>query len=86
MSVHNRNPNWCSRNSGSRSSDSEILEYNVHAGVQTTLQVSLGVGVQVVYELDWKLKECRFKPYKNSCFFIFYFIWGEAEFSSWKVL
>lgn len=63
MAVHNRNPNWCSRNSGSKSSDSEVLEYNVHAGVQATLQVSLGVGVQVVYELDWKLKDCRFKPY-----------------------
>ncbi len=57
MSVHNRNPNWCSR---SRSSDSEVLEYNVHAGVQTTLQVSLGVDVLVVYKLDWKLKDCRF--------------------------
>uniref|UniRef100_A0A673ITA2 Ral GTPase-activating protein subunit alpha-1-like n=1 Tax=Sinocyclocheilus rhinocerous TaxID=307959 RepID=A0A673ITA2_9TELE len=33
-----RNPNWC-RNSGSKSSDSEVLEYNVHAGVQATLQV-----------------------------------------------
>ncbi|XP_058606355.1 ral GTPase-activating protein subunit alpha-1 isoform X7 [Onychostoma macrolepis] len=39
VSVHNRNPNWCSRNSGSKSSDSEVLEYNVHAGVQATLQV-----------------------------------------------
>uniref|UniRef100_A0A8C1WR98 Ral GTPase activating protein, alpha subunit 1 (catalytic) n=1 Tax=Cyprinus carpio TaxID=7962 RepID=A0A8C1WR98_CYPCA len=39
LSVHNRNPNWCSRNSGSKSSDSEVLEYNVHAGVQATLQV-----------------------------------------------
>ncbi|XP_073683721.1 ral GTPase-activating protein subunit alpha-1 isoform X8 [Garra rufa] len=38
VSVHNRNPNW-SRNSGSKSSDSEALEYNVHAGVQSTLQV-----------------------------------------------
>ncbi|XP_050989023.1 ral GTPase-activating protein subunit alpha-1 isoform X7 [Labeo rohita] len=38
VSVHNRNPNW-SRNSGSKSSDSEVLEYNVHAGVQATLQV-----------------------------------------------
>ncbi|XP_043119760.1 ral GTPase-activating protein subunit alpha-1 isoform X10 [Puntigrus tetrazona] len=37
VSVHNRNPNWC-RNSGSKS-DSEVLEYNVHAGVQATLQV-----------------------------------------------
>uniref|UniRef100_A0A8C2CER7 Ral GTPase activating protein, alpha subunit 1 (catalytic) n=1 Tax=Cyprinus carpio TaxID=7962 RepID=A0A8C2CER7_CYPCA len=27
------------RNSGSKSSDSEVLEYNVHAGVQATLQV-----------------------------------------------
>uniref|UniRef100_A0A8C2CDT3 Ral GTPase activating protein, alpha subunit 1 (catalytic) n=1 Tax=Cyprinus carpio TaxID=7962 RepID=A0A8C2CDT3_CYPCA len=39
VSVHSRNPNWCSRNSGSKSSDSEVLEYNVHAGVQATLQV-----------------------------------------------
>ncbi|XP_052436385.1 ral GTPase-activating protein subunit alpha-1 isoform X7 [Carassius gibelio] len=39
VSVHNQNPNWCSRNSGSKSSDSEELEYNVHAGVQATLQV-----------------------------------------------
>ncbi|KAK2879033.1 hypothetical protein Q8A67_019824 [Cirrhinus molitorella] len=38
VSVHNRNPNW-SRNSGSKSTDSEVLEYNVHAGVQATLQV-----------------------------------------------
>ncbi|XP_059375978.1 ral GTPase-activating protein subunit alpha-1 isoform X5 [Carassius carassius] len=39
VSVHNRNPNWCSRNSWSKSSDSVELEYNVHAGVQATLQV-----------------------------------------------
>uniref|UniRef100_A0A671KGG1 Ral GTPase-activating protein subunit alpha-1-like n=1 Tax=Sinocyclocheilus anshuiensis TaxID=1608454 RepID=A0A671KGG1_9TELE len=38
VSVHSQNPNWC-RNSGSKSSDSEVLEYNVHAGVQATLQV-----------------------------------------------
>uniref|UniRef100_A0A8C1IQS3 Ral GTPase activating protein, alpha subunit 1 (catalytic) n=1 Tax=Cyprinus carpio TaxID=7962 RepID=A0A8C1IQS3_CYPCA len=38
VSVNSRNPNWC-RNSGSKSSDSEVLEYNVHAGVQATLQV-----------------------------------------------
>uniref|UniRef100_A0A672PH46 Ral GTPase activating protein catalytic subunit alpha 1 n=1 Tax=Sinocyclocheilus grahami TaxID=75366 RepID=A0A672PH46_SINGR len=38
VSVHSRNPNWC-RNSGSKSSDSEVLEYNVHAGIQATLQV-----------------------------------------------
>ncbi|XP_052476088.1 ral GTPase-activating protein subunit alpha-1 isoform X6 [Carassius gibelio] len=38
VSIHSRNPNWC-RNSGSKSSDSEVLEYNVHAGVQATLQV-----------------------------------------------
>ncbi|XP_016390248.1 ral GTPase-activating protein subunit alpha-1 isoform X5 [Sinocyclocheilus rhinocerous] len=38
LTVHSRNPNWC-RNSGSKSSDSEVLEYNVHAGVQATLQV-----------------------------------------------
>lgn len=46
VSVHNQNPNWC-RSSGNKSSDSEVLEYNVHAGVQATLQVSPGVGVQV---------------------------------------
>uniref|UniRef100_A0A8C2AFT1 Ral GTPase activating protein, alpha subunit 1 (catalytic) n=1 Tax=Cyprinus carpio TaxID=7962 RepID=A0A8C2AFT1_CYPCA len=38
VTVNSRNPNWC-RNSGSKSSDSEVLEYNVHAGVQATLQV-----------------------------------------------
>ncbi|KAG1973126.1 ral GTPase-activating protein subunit alpha-1 [Pimephales promelas] len=38
VSVHNQNPNWC-RSSGNRSSNSEVLEYNVHAGVQATLQV-----------------------------------------------
>ncbi|XP_077095152.1 ral GTPase-activating protein subunit alpha-1 isoform X6 [Siphateles boraxobius] len=38
VSVHNQNPNW-SRSSGNKSSDSEVLEYNVHAGVQATLQV-----------------------------------------------
>ncbi|XP_051724024.1 ral GTPase-activating protein subunit alpha-1 isoform X1 [Ctenopharyngodon idella] len=38
VSVHNRNPNWC-RSSGNKYSDSEVLEYNVHAGVQATLQV-----------------------------------------------
>ncbi|XP_059374589.1 ral GTPase-activating protein subunit alpha-1-like isoform X1 [Carassius carassius] len=38
VSIHSRNSNWC-RNSGSKSSDSEVLEYNVHAGVQATLQV-----------------------------------------------
>ncbi|XP_051501987.1 ral GTPase-activating protein subunit alpha-1-like isoform X2 [Myxocyprinus asiaticus] len=35
VSVRNRNPNWCR----SKSSDTEVLEYNVHAGVQATLQV-----------------------------------------------
>ncbi|XP_051578166.1 ral GTPase-activating protein subunit alpha-1-like isoform X6 [Myxocyprinus asiaticus] len=35
VSVHNRSPNWCR----SKSSDTEVLEYNVHAGVQATLQV-----------------------------------------------
>ncbi len=73
MSVHNRNPNWCSR---SRSSDSEVLEYNVHAGVQTTLQVSLGVGVLVAYKLDWKLKDCRFTSNTTKiagCFFFYSF-------------
>lgn len=44
VSVHNRNPNWC-RSSGNKYSDSEVLEYNVHAGVQATLQVSPGVQV-----------------------------------------
>ncbi|XP_056624413.1 ral GTPase-activating protein subunit alpha-1 isoform X6 [Triplophysa dalaica] len=34
VSVHNRNSNWCR----SRSSDTEMLEHNVHAGVQATLQ------------------------------------------------
>ncbi|XP_048046830.1 ral GTPase-activating protein subunit alpha-1 isoform X9 [Megalobrama amblycephala] len=38
VSVHNRNPNWC-RSSGNKYSDSDVLEYNVHAGVQATLQV-----------------------------------------------
>jgi len=44
VSVHNQNPNWC-RSSGNKSSNSEVLEYNVHAGVQATLQVSQGIGV-----------------------------------------
>nr|XP_055029064.1 ral GTPase-activating protein subunit alpha-1 isoform X5 [Misgurnus anguillicaudatus] len=35
VSVHNRNSNWCR----SKSSDTDMLEYNVHAGVQATLQV-----------------------------------------------
>ncbi|XP_067311978.1 ral GTPase-activating protein subunit alpha-1 isoform X7 [Pseudorasbora parva] len=38
VSVHNQNPNWC-RSSVNKSSDSEVLEYNVHAGAQATLQV-----------------------------------------------
>ncbi|KAK7152709.1 hypothetical protein R3I93_010814 [Phoxinus phoxinus] len=38
VSVHNQNPNWC-RSSGNKSSDSDVLEYNVNAGVQATLQV-----------------------------------------------
>ncbi|XP_067311977.1 ral GTPase-activating protein subunit alpha-1 isoform X6 [Pseudorasbora parva] len=46
VSVHNQNPNWC-RSSVNKSSDSEVLEYNVHAGAQATLQVGPGVGVQV---------------------------------------
>lgn len=61
VSVHKRNPNWC-RSSGNKSSDSEVLEYNVHAGVQATLQVSPGVGVEVV---DWQLKSCGFRPHKE---------------------
>ncbi|XP_052001142.1 ral GTPase-activating protein subunit alpha-1 isoform X5 [Xyrauchen texanus] len=35
VSIHNQSPNWCR----SKSSDTEVLEYNVHAGVQATLQV-----------------------------------------------
>ncbi|KAK7142660.1 hypothetical protein R3I94_012118 [Phoxinus phoxinus] len=38
VSVHNQNPNWC-RSAGNKSSDSDVLEYNVNAGVQATLQV-----------------------------------------------